>query len=378
MKPKLPLRVLAVVFPGVFTIGPVAGQTTLEWRLAPPEFEVGGVEADQEYTLSVLGGVTLLPNGNVVVGDRSAPFLKVFGPDGTFLRAVGRYGSGPGEYEHVYDFDWCAAGELTVFDVDRRIHRYEGDLERVSTELVSFEALGGGPAYKHDCHPNGFQIVTGWGDVLSQVTPGLFEATAPVVLLAGQETVRDFGERLSSQRLGTTRADGSPSGSGPHPFGRATVVALGSAYVYVGAADSYEIEVYDLSGAPQPSLRWDGPSLEYDDNLLEALKEAALADAPERSRPRLRRWYASIPELKQIPAYDRILVSDSDEVWVRQFFTPGSDGEEWVVFGRDHALSGRLTLPARSTLWEVRDDRVVYSILDDFDVPIVRISQIER
>ena len=357
---------------------PLAGQAAPLWRLAPAEFEVGGVESEQDYTLAALGGVTLLENGNVVVGDRVAPFLKVFGPDGSFLREIGRFGSGPGEYEHVYEFDWCAPGELSVFDVDRRVHRYVGDLEFVSTELVSLEAIGGGTGYKRDCHPNGLQVVTGWGDVMGQFKRGLFEATAPVFMLRGQEPVRDFGERLSSQRLGSVRADGSPAGSGPHPFGRATVVAMGSHHVYIGAGDGYEIEVYDLAGNPEPPIRWEGPSLAYDDELVDALEERALAEAPERSRPSLRRWYASLPELDRIPAYDRILISDSDDVWVRQFVRPGSDGEEWLVFGTDQRLAGRLSLPARSTLWEVRGDRVVYSTLDDFDVPIVRISVIER
>jgi len=357
---------------------PLEGQSAPQWRLAQTEFEVGGVAAEGDYALAMLGGVAVLENGNVVVGDRVEPFLKVFGPDGVFLRDVGRFGSGPGEYEYVYEMDRCAPGELSVFDVDRRVHRYAGDMEFVSTDLVSLDAIGGGVAYKRDCHPNGLQIVTGWGDLLTQFQPGLYEATAPVVLLRGQVIVRDFGERLSSERLGGVRSDGSPSGSGPHPFGRATVVALGSSYVYIGAGEGYEIEVYDLDGNPRPPIRWNGPSLEYDGDLVEQLGARAVSEAPERSRPRLRRWYAEMPGLDQLPAYDRILVSDSDEVWVRQFVRPGSTGEEWVVFAADHTLTGGLSLPPRSTLWEVHGGRVVYSILDDFDVPVVRISRIER
>lgn len=357
---------------------PLQGQDGPRWQLAQPDFEVGGVEAEGDYALAALGGVTVLSNGNVVVGDRVAPFLKVFGPNGEFLRDVGRFGSGPGEYEYVHEMDWCAPGRLSVFDVDRRVHRYVGDLEFVSTDLVSLDAIGGGVGYNRDCHPNGLQIVTGWGDIRGQFEEGLFEATAPVFLLRGQAVVRDFGERLSSQRLGSIGPEGSPSGSGPHPFGRATVVALGSTHVYIGAGEGYEIEVYDLTGQPGPSISWDGPSLDYDDDLVEVLETRAVSEAPERSRPRLRRWYAELPELDQLPAYDRILVSESDEVWVRQFVRPGSTGEEWVVFGTNHELIGGLSLSPRSTLWEVRGGRVVYSSLDEFDVPVVKISRLER
>lgn len=367
---------LSLVLVAVTT--PLEAQAPPPWKLAAPDFEVGGFAADSDYELARLGGVTLLDNGNVVIGDRIAPFLKVFDPNGEFIRDLGRFGQGPGEYEYVYEMDWCAPGELSVFDVDRRVHRYSEDMTFVETKLVSLSAIGGGVGYERDCHPNGFQVVTGWGDIGAQFRVGLFEATAPVVLLKDEEVVRDFGERLSSQRLGTARADGSPSGSGPHPFGRATVVALGTQKVYIGDGEAYEIEVYDLSGNPLPSLRWNGPSLDYDKALVEQIGARAVSQAPEDARPALRRSYAEMPELDQLPAYDRILVSDTDEVWVRQFVKPGSVGEEWVVFGTNHELAGRLRLPPRSTLWEVRGDRVVYSVLDELDVPIVRISRLER
>jgi len=357
---------------------PLDGQTPPQWRLAEPNFEVGGFAADSAAEFANLGGVTVLENGNVVVADRVAPFLRVFDPRGRHLRDLGRSGQGPGEYRYVYEMDWCAPGELSVFDVDRRVHRYKGDMTFVSTQLISLDAIGGGVGYNRDCNTNGFQVVTGWGDFQAQFKVGLFEATAPVVLLRGEEVVRNFGERLSSQRLGSVRPDGSAAGSGPHPFGRATVVAIGSDKLYIGDGRGYEIEVYDLFGNPLPSIRWSGPSLRYDRNLVDQLANQAVTQAPERSRPALRRWYAEMPKLEQLPAYDRILVSDTNEVWVRQFVKPGTVGEEWAVFSADHELVGRLRMPPRSKLWEVRGGRVVYSVLDSLDVPIVRVSRIER
>ena len=153
---------------------------------------------------------------------------------------------------------------------------------------------------------------------------------------------------------------------------------MGSDKVYVGDAQGYEIEVYDLTGTQLAPIRWEGPSLRYDRRLLEAFADDAVAKASEGVRPRLRRWYKELPGLDQFPAYDRILISDTDELWVRLFTKPGSEGEEWVVFGADHELRGKLSIPPRTTLWEVRGERVVYSVLDELDVPVVRISRIER
>lgn len=380
MLPKTTARFRAGITVGLLsaTAAPLTSQEPPRWILAEPDFEVGGFAADGDHALADLGGVTHLANGNVVVGDRVEPFLKVFGSSGEFLRTIGRYGQGPGEYEYVYEMDWCAPDELSVKDVDGRVHRYTGDMEYLSTDRVLPDAIGGRVAYNQDCHPNGLQIVTGWGDTAAQFKEGLFEATAPVLLLRGPTVVKDFGERLSSERLGSVRADGSPSGSGPHPFGRATVVALGSSNVYIGSATDYEIEVYDLSGEALPSIRWTGPGLAYDADIVADRAAQAVAAAREESRASVRRWYAEMPELDRFPAYDRLLVSDTDQLWVRLFVRPGSAGESWVVFGNDHRLIGQLELPPRSTLWEVRGERVVYSTLDELDVPVVRISRIER
>jgi len=57
---------------------PLDGQTPPQWRLAEPNFEVGGFAADSAAEFANLGGVTVLENGNVVVADRVAPFLRVF------------------------------------------------------------------------------------------------------------------------------------------------------------------------------------------------------------------------------------------------------------------------------------------------------------
>jgi hypothetical protein len=251
-------------------------------------------------------------------------------------------------------------------------------MDFIATNLVSLEAVGGGVAYNQDCHSNGLQVVTGWGDLRGQFRAGYYRATARVLLLRGQDIVHDFGERLSSERMGGVRPDGTPTGSGPHPFGRATHVALGEDRVYIGSADQYAVEVFDIAGRPLSPLEWTGPSLAYSEGVVQQLAEKAIAAASERSRPRLRRMYAALPELEQLPAYDRLLVSNRDELWVRQFVRPDAARETWVVFDTSGQLLGSLGLPLGSILWEVRDENAVYSVLDEFDVPVVRISRIEK
>lgn len=357
---------------------PLTAQDSREWTLSEPEFEVGGFTEDLDYALSELGGVVRLEDGRVVIADRGAIALKVFDSSGRFLKDVGREGQGPGEFEYIYRLSWCSPDVLTVHDVGGRVHHFDMDVSFVTSDRLLYAVIGGGTPYRRACNKAGHEVVTGWGDFQAQFREGHYPALAPVVLLRDGETVKHFGERLSSDRVGTVRADGSPGGSGPHPFGRATVVAIGGGRVFVGDGSDYRIEVYDLEGNALPAIEWSGPDLRYTRALVGELEEAALADAREESRPGLRQWFADLPELEQVPAYDQILATETGSVWVRRFVRPGEGGEEWDVFDRSNRLVGRVRLPLRSTLWQVQRDRVVYSLLDEFDVPIVRVSRIQR
>lgn len=347
-----------------------------EWRLAAePEAEFGGFSAVVDESLSELTGVRRLPDGRFVAGDPIAKHLQVFGPTGEWERTIGREGQGPGEYEYVLEMHRCAPGELWVFDASARVHRYSTSLEFLGTERRTYPALGGRTAYEQACRPTGYEVVTGWGD-FEQMKVGYFESRAPVLLLRNGEIVHDFGVWLSSQRIGTATSDGSLGGSGPHPLGRKTSVAIGTRHVYIGDAESAEISVFDLDGNPVGMLAWDGPSQEYSPAIVERFVEMQMANAPEGRRAAWRRFYEDLPELDRLPAYNRILVDSQDRVWVREYSPPGSARARWVIFGEGREPLGSLYMPREARVWDIVDDIVIYSVKDEFDVPVVKAQRL--
>ena len=70
-----------------------------------PEYQVGELDGEEAYLFTTIEGARQLPDGRVVVLDRSSCELRFFGPDGVFLERTGGRGEGPGEFRA--DSDAC-------------------------------------------------------------------------------------------------------------------------------------------------------------------------------------------------------------------------------------------------------------------------------
>ncbi len=87
----------------VDTIGDTVVVTTRgagEWaagRTLEPSVSIGTLEGPPETVFGDVAAIAAGPDGSVYVLDRQAAEIRVFDRDGTYLRAVGRRGQGPGE-----------------------------------------------------------------------------------------------------------------------------------------------------------------------------------------------------------------------------------------------------------------------------------------
>lgn len=70
------------------------------WELTDTLFQVGA-EGVAETEFSGIVGAFRLGSGEVAVADRGSNQVRYFGPDGTFRRALGREGAGPGEFRSI-------------------------------------------------------------------------------------------------------------------------------------------------------------------------------------------------------------------------------------------------------------------------------------
>jgi hypothetical protein len=81
------------------------------------QFRVGTADGPPETTFyGPLASVTVGPFGNIYVLEAQAPAIKVFAPDGTFLRKFGRAGRGPGELSSPAAMGWDSTQRLWIAD----------------------------------------------------------------------------------------------------------------------------------------------------------------------------------------------------------------------------------------------------------------------
>lgn len=348
-------------------------QQAARWRIsAIPLLEIGMTEGEASYLFSRIAGALRLADGGVVVADGGTNQLRFFDANGRYQRAVGREGKGPGEFEHIRALKRCAADSIYAFDLNWQLKVYDlsGALKR---EAPLQQPGAGRPPYALNCSSNGRFVITGWGAQTRQPRIGLFSAIAPVsVLDASGAQVLQLGEFISSERIGTA------NGSGPHPFGKSTVLALAADQVHVGTNDAFEVRAYGMDGKLRRILRGPLTNLEIRPEHLERYRTDELARVPPERRPAMERYLRDMPMTKQFPAYSELQLDPDGNLWVRRFLRPGETQPLWAVFSLDGDCLGEVRTPTGMSIVEIGADYVLGVARDELGVERVRVYRLEK
>lgn len=105
------------------------------------EQRIGSKEADRPDLFGDIQAIAVFPDGTIAVFDGSVPALRLFGPDGKYLRTLGRAGAGPGEYRNqTLGLAIDRAGVLLMYDPrNARLNRWRED----GSELPSYRVPAG-------------------------------------------------------------------------------------------------------------------------------------------------------------------------------------------------------------------------------------------
>ncbi|MBP6444593.1 MAG: hypothetical protein KA267_11260 [Gemmatimonadales bacterium] len=356
IRPLCVLVVLAVSM--LSTFGPASAQST--WGVVPkPIFELGAESEDTLETFGEVRGVTRLPNGDVVIADIQAFSLRIFTAAGVFRRSVGRRGDGPGEFQAIMKLYRCG-DSLFVQEWGEplmKVFHNNGSFGRNATFLSPQKA--GGTGYSTSCNPNRIFINSGW-EVAKDRKVGPFRATIPFWLNdADGKVLRVLAESPGNERLGLTGPGGRLGGSGPMPLGRLSVVAIGSARAYVGTADSFAINVFDLNGRSLPSLRLSPVDVR---TTPADIAEFVRSDTAGHSKGAIERSLKMFAELKwpaTLPTYSALVVDSEDHLWVQRFPRAREAVAHWAVFTPNGKEIAKVDLPRDLVVAEIGKDYVL-------------------
>lgn len=345
-----------------------------------PSLRLGSADGAKEEQFGSITGVAPLSDGSVAVLDGQAAEVRVFGPNGAYLRTMGQKGEGPGELSYPEALVALAGDTLAVYDRGNgRITRFnpDGEVGRVATLQFDGYERPYFTSFFDDGSMVGYLRLERRDQRLNTSDEQTFVLDSAALTLSGtdgalEDTIGVFPgfEVVSS----VSRRDNNVIVQlVPAAFARALVFAAVPGGVWVGFSDHFTLRLLDpADGSVVRIMRAPGLQRPLTDAEANAVLDSALASAekPEQRRTRQERYEASPrPELR--PAYDRLVVDDQGHLWLRDWPGAHTDCELWWVFDRDGGLLGSAHAPRGLQLMTVRDGQAWGVVRDDLDVQYV-------
>ena len=326
------------------------------WRVdSVPILDIGSTAYDTTEWIGIAEGVTMVGDSEIVVADRGFAALRYFDRTGQFVRASGRKGDGPGEFQYIARMRHCG-DSLVVHDQMNQLSTVFGGSGQRARSFRPGAPAGApyGELYRVACGPTGIFLSIGWNKDIPADAPERRRGEAPLWLAdpAGVPT-HVIGEVPTSEILARGRS------SSPHPLGREPVLAVGRTRAYYGAADSFLVRVFDLEGKQLKPIQKAFVTLattEADRERYRLLD--TLGKSPEGVAQRVRMWkdFAFPPT---VPAYTAFVVDRQDNLWVRMFPRSQENLVRWVVFSPSGEEIGGLDLPDVLAVHDIGADYVL-------------------
>lgn len=341
---------------------------------------LGVVDGTPELQFSNITGIEVAPDrGEVYVADARAASIRVFDLEGGFLRAFGRSGEGPGEFDFLLEVD--VAGD-TVVALDRRsVHRFHPDGTVIDTEATGTGAISS-PEQASGA-PDGLRVLvleTGQGEDGGRGTwlrvlrldsaEGLVRPPIYEIRLD-----RDRIELPSGRRIDPWLAHGI--GFGMDGAGR----------TFVTPVEAYEIHIVGADGVLERIHRLESERVPVDPEVV----EAALSADEERCRqpnapPGCMDFVDAMRSVEPppfVPVIAGITMGDDGHTLVRRRDVGWDPIERaappvYDLIDPDGRFVGRLDLPEDFTPHWLDGDEIWGVDRDDLDVPyVVRLSLVD-
>jgi hypothetical protein len=366
-----------------------------EWQLVE-QWRAGSTDGDAATSFSLVHSLAITDDAHVLVFDQGGPVLRRYAPNGTLVRAIGRKGSGPGEYERVNGVAvrtdgqavlWAGAGSsrLNVYaPTDSFVTQWAAPVSGYGTSDQSLVALTDNRvavrAYVRDS--------TLRREAIGRTAWFVYDASGVARDTVLQPELNDATVMLIARNAGS-------ASSRPVPYQPRPVAALlldgtvawspGTPYVVHGRHEGKPLRIErDARALPvtdtereqlraqviwgmrqtDPNWIWDGPDIP---STKPAVRDVTISLDGQYL------VHVSTASEPFEPEPPRVVEGETPRPLVR-FRSPTT----YELFSADGAMRGRFTLPRGATVHAVRGDDVWGTVTDDDDVPYLVHWRLQR
>lgn len=358
------------------------GTNVPTWSISDTPIAVMG-EGEADRPLDRVEGAVGLDDGRIAVADAGSSEILIYDSSGSFRRALGGEGQGPGEFQDLSGvtlagdslvaFD-AEIGRLTVFAPDG-LRPSVRDLDATgdpSRPIRMYRLAGRFSDGRLVLVPDQFP-----GDMRPE--PTLYWDSVPNLVYGPDGTLQgQIGRSSRMQTFANERRSLSP------PFARRSVAAAGRDRLFLGLADDYEVRVYGADGGLAMIIRRDDPLRPVTERDLDSLIAHRVRqlgeDAPrERARQRMRQLLDRITLPDRKPVYQDLAVDKTGSLWVRGYQPPWASGSaRWSVYGPDGRHIAEVDLPHGLRPTWIGEDRILGVHEGPLEVQTVRMYSLSR
>jgi hypothetical protein len=338
-----------------------------------PLLDLGAGGSGPEYEFFRIRNAARLPDGRIAVANYGTNEVRLYGPHGRFLWAVGRFGEGPGEFQRLTSVRPYRGDTLLAFDYwARRITLItpSGEVGRVISLLDLNPSL-------NDLYPlpdGRFLLQTSAITAMAEAQ-GRMRVPAPLLLLGADGAVVDtIAVALGFETYVFDLGDARP------PLPHQLFVTVRDSLAYVAEGETFEYRVLSTDGTLGRIVRLPEYDLLVPDEVRDSLRAEMLGqELPPQLRPSMEAMADAIPDRR--PAYSGLVVDPLGYVWLQEFTLSTAASREprrWLVFDPAGAWMGVVELPPNFDLFEVGEDYLLGRSRDEMDVETIRLLRLLR
>jgi hypothetical protein len=359
-----------------------AWSPTQRWQIGPrPVVSIGLDDGDEPYLLNRVSAALRLGDGQIVIGNSGSSELRFFDRNGKFVRAAGRRGGGPGEFDLRSTLKFCFHPGNDVVAADpalRRAHIFSSSGEYKRT-FAFVQVPGVSAPFLQSCFPDGTLLTLNAAVGIYRNTPGALLGDTLEYFRYGTDGRSVAKLAVVPDRTRYVHQFGGLTEFPYVPFAPESFAAAAKRSAYVNQGGAPQLERRSLNGKLEAIIRWRAQRTRTS-AVYARYVAAVLEQTKPQSRPRTVDLYSnkSLPVPEFVPVAAHVIVDELEHVWVRRYQLPWDTTPVYEVFDPDGRWLGQVNTPARFDVFQIGKDFLLGGQRDDLGVERVVMYALDR